>query len=70
MGFLLWIILIILAIVFVIQIVLFVIWIRGNLDLSHFFSRKTAGLFFVPILGVFAFLWGAARARIAEDFGG
>ena len=62
--------LIVFAIVFVVQVVLFIIWIRGNLDLSHFFSRKTAGLFFVPILGVFAFLWGAAWARITEDFGG
>ena len=66
---LLWIILIILAAVFASQMLLFIVWLRGNLNLSNFFkSKKTVWLFFVPVVGVFAFITGAAKARINEDF--
>lgn len=69
MGIALGIILTVLILIVVAQVILFAIWIRGNLDLSNFFSKKWAWLFFVPIVGVFAFLCGAAKARITEDFG-
>lgn len=69
MDFILWIVLIVLAAVAVCHIILFFVWLKGNIDLSNFFTSKgSVWVFFVPIVGLFGFLAGAVAARVREDF--
>ena len=57
------------GLILIIQIVAIFIWLKGNLNLSNFFSNKLKSLmFFIPILGIFALLAGAIKARLEEDF--
>lgn len=57
-----------LAVVCVAHAVFIVNWMIGNFDLVDFFnSRKTAILFFVPVIGFVAFAIFAFKKRIESD---
>jgi len=68
MDIVFWILMAVLIAILASHIAIFIVWITGRLNLSNFFRTKTVWLFFIPIVGAFAFLVGAVIARIKEDF--